>query len=216
MTTNILWFSECNYKNKHLVGGKNASLGELVYLSQILNFKISNGFAITTDFYQEFIKNNKIEDTIKTLIENLDTENIDELQSTSDKIKDIFNKTTYTDEQIENIQKYYNELSKLYNTTNISVAIRSSSVAEDLPDASFAGQHDTYLNISGIRVILVNIKKCFASLFNTSALSYRKTHNIPINQVLMSVGIQKMVRSDIGSAGVAFSIGRLFKKFFST
>ena len=206
MTTNLLWFSECNYKNKHLVGGKNASLGELFHLSQILNFKISNGFAITTAFYQEFIKNNKIENIIKSLIENLDTENIDELQTTSDKIKNIFKKTTYTDEQIENIEKYYNELSKLYNTSDISVAIRSSSIAEDLPDASFAGQHDTYLNISGIRNILVNIKKCFASLFNTRALSYRKTHNIPINQILMSVGIQKMVRSDIGSAGVAFSI----------
>ena len=204
--TNLLWFSECNYKNKHLVGGKNASLGELVNLSQLLNFKISNGFALTTNFYKEFIKNNNIENKITNLIENLNTSNIDELENTSKQIKNIFKNTEYTDEQIKNIKNNYEKLGKLYNTDNISVAIRSSGVAEDLPNASFAGQHSTYLNISGLENILIYIKKCCASLFNSRALSYRKRYNIPTYQILMSVAIQKMVRSDIGSAGVAFSL----------
>ncbi len=204
--TNLLWFHECNYKKKHLVGGKNASLGELVNLSQLLNFKISNGFALTTDFYKEFIKHNNIENKIINLIGNLNTSNIDELEKTSKQIKKIFEDTEYTDEQIKNIKDNYEKLGKLYNTDNISVAIRSSGVAEDLPNASFAGQHSTYLNISGLENILIYIKKCCASLFNSRALSYRKRYNIPIDQILMSVAIQKMVRSDIGSAGVAFSL----------
>jgi pyruvate,water dikinase len=202
----IIWFSECNYENKHLVGGKNASLGELYNLSQNLNFNISNGFAISTELYTKFLKENKIKTQIEDLIMKTDSSNIEEINATSDKIKNIIINSNFNDQQINIIKDYYDNLSYLYNVENINVAVRSSAVAEDMPNASFAGQQDTYLNISGIDNLLVNIKTCFASLFNSRAISYRKTHNIEMDQVLISVGIQKMIRSDIGSAGVAFSI----------
>lgn len=203
---NIIWFSSCSYKNKHLVGGKNASLGELYNLSQIYNFKIANGFAITTNLYKNFLKSNKIDIVIEEKVQKSEINDIDKLNMVSNEIKQLILHANFTCEQIEEIQQNYNDLSKFYNTDNLDVAIRSSAVAEDLENASFAGQQDTFLNISGIDNIIKNIKECFASLFNSRAISYRKTHNIEFNQVLISVGIQKMIRSDIGSAGVAFSL----------
>jgi pyruvate,water dikinase len=202
----ILWFSDCSYKNKHLVGGKNASLGELFHLSQELDFKIAHGFAITTQFYKCFLEHNDITEKIKICLDTINADDITQLNETSKYIKDLFKDASYTIEQVEIVTQFYNELCKVYNTDNLSVAVRSSAVAEDLPNASFAGQHDSFLNISGIDTLLVVIKNCFASLFNSRAISYRKTYNITIDQLLISVGIQKMVRSDVGSAGVAFSI----------
>ena len=203
---NIIWFSDCNYKNKYLVGGKNASLGELYTLSQKFNFKISNGFAITTDFYNDFLKNNNIKKNLDELILNLKSSDIENINLISKKIKKLINGSSFNQIQIDDITLNYNILCEIYNKNNIEVAVRSSAVAEDMPNASFAGQQDTYLNIQGIKNLLFYVKECFASLFNSRAISYRKTHNIKIDQILISVGIQKMIRSDIGSAGVAFSI----------
>jgi len=204
--TNIIWFSDCNYKNKCLVGGKNASLGELYILSQNMNFNISNGFAITTNLYNNFLVNNNIKNIIEDIILDINTSNIDDIDIISNKIKNLIIKSSFNDEQIKLITDNYRMLSTLYNLENVNVAVRSSAIAEDMPNASFAGQHDTYLNISDIDNLLFSIKNCFASLFNSNAISYRKTHNITIDQVQISVGIQKMIRSDIGSAGVSFSI----------
>lgn len=201
----ILWFSDCNYNIKHLVGGKNASLGELYNLSQIHNFKIANGFALTTELYSNFIKYNSIDAVIDNLISNVKSENINHLNETSEKIKNLFLESKFSKDDIELIETNYNHLCKIYNGY-IGVAIRSSAVAEDLPNASFAGQQDTYLNVRGIDDVLEKIKECFASLFNSRAISYRTTNNIAFDDVKISVGIQKMVRSDIGSAGVAFSL----------
>ena len=203
---NIIWFSNCNYNNKHLVGGKNASLGELYTLSQKINFNISNGFAITTNLYNDFLKNNNIKDNIEKIILDVELSDIEDINKKSNTIKEIISNSSFNDEQINIINKNYNILSELYKEENIQVAVRSSAIAEDLPNASFAGQQDTYLNISGIDNLLDCIKDCFASLFNSRAISYRITNNITIDQVMISVGIQKMIRSDIGSAGVAFSI----------
>lgn len=204
--TNVIWFSECSYKNKVLVGGKNASLGELYDLSKIYNFNIADGFAITTNLYKEYLNNNKIGLIIEEKIKKSDICDIDELNTVSSEIKELILSSNFTKKQVEEIETNYNDLSKFYNKYNLDVAIRSSAVAEDLENASFAGQQDTFLNISGIDNILTSIKECFASLFNSRAISYRKTHNIEFGQVLISVGIQKMIRSDIGSAGVAFSL----------
>ena len=203
---NIIWFSNCNYNNKHLVGGKNASLGELYTLSQKINFNISNGFAITTNLYNDFLKNNNIKDNIEKIILDVELSDIEDINKKSNTIKEIISNSSFNNEQINIINKNYNILSELYKEENIQVAVRSSAIAEDLPNASFAGQQDTYLNISGIDNLLDCIKDCFASLFNSRAISYRITNNITIDQVMISVGIQKMIRSDIGSAGVAFSI----------
>lgn len=209
MSQNIIWFKDCSYKNKHLVGGKCSSLGELYNLSNKINFSIADGFSITTVLYDEFIKYNNLNELIEKKINDVNndlTENIKNLDDISKELRDMIISSNFSDEHYNEIQNNYNELCAHYRKNNLDVAVRSSAIAEDLPNASFAGQQDTYLNIKGIDNLFVSIKKCFASLFNSRAISYRKTHNIKLNDVKISVAIQKMVRSDIGSAGVAFSI----------
>jgi len=209
MSQNIIWFKDCSYKNKHLVGGKCSSLGELYNLSNKINFSIADGFSITTILYDEFIKYNNLNELIENKINDINndlTENIKNLDVVSKELRDLIIFANFSDEHYSEIQNNYNELCGHYRKNNLDVAVRSSAIAEDLSNASFAGQQDTYLNIKGIDNLFVAIKKCFASLFNSRAISYRKTHNIQLNDVKISVAIQKMVRSDIGSAGVAFSI----------
>ena len=202
----ILWFKSCSYKNKHLVGGKCASLGELHHLARMLNFDIADGFAITTKMYDDFIERNKIHSSIQTSLDSVDINDLDNLEETSNKLINLVTQGSFTSEEELLISKTYNDLCELYRTENLEIAVRSSAIAEDLPNASFAGQQDTYLNVRGVNDLISSIKRCFASLFNTRAISYRKTHDIKLDDVKISVAIQKMVRSDIGSAGVAFSI----------
>jgi len=202
---NIIWFKDCSYDNKNIVGGKNASLGELYKLSKKLNFKIANGFAITTDLYDKFIEENNLNELVENTINNINIDDIDDLNQKSEYIKNLFNKAILSEDKIDEILQNYNILKDFY-TENIQIAVRSSAIAEDLPNASFAGQQDTYLNITSDNDLIKSIKDCFASLFNSRAISYRKTNNINFEDVKISVGIQKMVRSDIGSAGVCFSI----------
>jgi pyruvate, water dikinase len=202
---NIIWFKDCSYENKNMVGGKNASLGELYNLSKELNFKIANGFAITTDLYNKFIEDNNLNKLVEDAMNNVNVDDIDDLNQKSDYIKDLFDKSKLSQDKIDEILLNYNILKDFY-TENIQVAVRSSAIAEDLPNASFAGQQDTYLNITNDDDLIKSVKDCFASLFNSRAISYRKTNNINFEDVKISVGIQKMVRSDIGSAGVSFSI----------
>ena len=204
--TNIIWFKDCSYKNKNLVGGKCSSLGELYNLSKKLYFSIADGYAITTDMYDEYIRNNNLEEVIKTKLDEIDTTNIKILEEESKKIRNLIIDGKFTDKQQSDILDNYKTLCELYRTNLIAVAVRSSAIAEDLPNASFAGQQDTLLNVYGEDELLISIKKCFASLFNSRAISYRKTHSIELDNVKISVAIQKMVRSDKGSAGVAFSI----------
>ena len=203
---NIIWFKECSLKNKNLVGGKCSSLGELYTLAKKINFNIADGFAITTLLYDSFISYNQLNSIIENNLQNIDTDNIEELEAGSAEIKDLIIGAFFSDEHAQLIKENYSDLCELYRRENIEVAVRSSGIAEDLPNASFAGQHDTFLNIRGINDVLTAVKQCFASLFNARAVSYRKRYNIQMADVKISVAIQKMVRSDIGSAGVAFSI----------
>jgi len=204
----ILWFKDCSYKNKHLVGGKCSSLGELYYLSRDISFDIADGFAITTTLYDEFIVQNNLHEKIEQKLTSLDTDNLDDLETCSNELKELVSKGQLNEQQTNSIIKNYYELCDLFHAGHdeLEVAIRSSAIAEDLPNASFAGQQDTYLNIKSSKSLIEAVKDCFASLFNARAISYRKTHNIELKDVKISVAIQKMVRSDIGSAGVAFSI----------
>jgi pyruvate,water dikinase len=202
----IIWFKNCSYDNKNLVGGKCSSLGELYHLSKKIGFSIADGFAISTIVYDNFLLFNNITEIINNKIDNININDIKKLEAESKYIKDLILSSRFCDEDINLITLNYFMLCKLYNQSNLEVAVRSSAIAEDLPNASFAGQQDTFLNISKIAPLLESIKKCIASLFNTRAISYRKTHNIELKDVKISVAIQKMVRSDIGSAGVAFSI----------
>lgn len=201
---NIIWFENCGYYNKHLIGGKCASLGELYRLSKKHNFNISNGFAITTNFYDNFIKKNNIEKIIENDLNNININDIDNLNHISVKLKNLIKSFDFDKDEMDELFYNFNKLLKLKNDS--SVAVRSSAVAEDLPNASFAGQQDTFLNIKNFQDFIISIKECIASLFNARAISYRITNNVPLEMIKICVGVQLMVRSDIGSAGVAFSI----------
>lgn len=205
---NILWFKDCSYKNKRLVGGKCCSLGELYNLSKKMLFSVADGFAITTEMYDSFILGNQFDQVIELKLREMNDHihNIRELEQKSKELRDLIISGSFSEEQERSIVNAYRELCNIYTRENMEVAIRSSAIAEDLPNASFAGQQDTYLNIKGEKDVIDSVKKCFASLFNSRAISYRHTHQIQLSDVKISVAVQKMVRSDIGSAGVAFSI----------
>ena len=206
MNPEIIWFKDCSYNNKHLVGGKCSSLGELHKIAKRIGFSIGDGFALTIDMYDTFIEYNGLTAQIETDLANINADNIKELEEKSKNLRDLIVNGEFSEHHKEIIAEYYNKLSQIYTVDNLEVAVRSSALAEDLPNASFAGQHDTFLNVSGTDHLLQSIKECFASLFNGRAVSYRKTHNIALSDVKISVAIQKMIRSDIGSAGVAFSL----------
>ncbi len=204
--TFVIWFRDCSYKNKNLVGGKCASLGELHRLSKKINFDVADGFALSTELYDSFINSNGFNTYIEDKLNTINTEDVEELENECNTLREKIINGQFTKEQTELIIQSYLELCEMYNKNLIEVAVRSSAIAEDLPNASFAGQQDTYLNIKDIDTLIESVKKCFASLFNSRAVSYRKTHNIHIDEVKISVAIQKMVRSDLASAGVAFSL----------
>lgn len=202
----VIWFKDCSHNNKDLVGGKCSSLGELYDLARYIGFEIANGFAITTKLYDEFISYNNLDQEIETTMDNIDYTNLDNIEEASERLKGLITQGALSNEHIDKIIENYRQLCNLYNVDNLDVAVRSSAIAEDMPNASFAGQQDTYLNMSSHEEVILAIKKCFSSLFNSRAISYRYTHNIPLSLVKISVAVQKMVRSNIGSAGVAFSI----------
>ena len=206
ISNGIIWFKDCSYKNKHLVGGKCSSLGELHSISKRIGFSIGDGFALTTELYDAFITFNKIQALVESKLDAIDTTDIKILEEQSAEIRQMISSGIFPEEMECAIVESYTQLCHLYRTPNLGVAVRSSALAEDLPNASFAGQHDTFLNISGKESLLLHIKDCFASLYNGRAISYRKTHSIPISDVKISIAIQKMIRSDLSSAGVAFSL----------
>ena len=181
----------------NFVGGKNASLGNMITDMDKLGIKVPNGFAITTQFYLNYMKDNNILD----LVEKLDLINDPiEVEAVASNIRKSILEGKFKSDFISELKQSY------LNIGGGDVAVRSSATAEDLDNASFAGQQDTYLNVSGMESLIYHIKKCIASLFNIRAISYRNSFNINSKDVGISVGIQKMVRSDLGSAGVAFSI----------
>ena len=206
MGEKVLWFKDCSYKNKALVGGKNSSLGELHRLSSQIHFNIADGFAITTCVYDKFLEENNLTERIARTLADICVEDIRQLEEDSSHIRDLITEAKFSEDDTRIILDNYDALCSLYDTPELAVAIRSSAIAEDLENASFAGQQDTYLNVSGHDDVIRAIQSCFASLFNSRAISYRKRYAIELDQVKISVAIQKMVRSDIGSAGVAFSI----------
>ena len=180
----VLTFSQCDLKNKNLVGGKNSSLGELYHLSSELNFSIADGFAITTHLYDNFLLNNKIHFFVKEKLQEMNlNSSVSEIEECSALIQSKILESNFSDTQIQNIETGYNNLSLKYKVRDLEVAVRSSAIAEDLPNASFAGQQDTYLNVSGISSLLESIKNCFASLFNTRAISYRLSQNIAYDDI---------------------------------
>jgi len=199
----ILFFSEIRNKDVPLVGGKNASLGEMYSKLKKKGIRIPNGFALTSEAYDYFIFENKIEEKIKKILSGLNIKNIKNLREKGKKVRELILKSKIPKKLELEILKSYN---KLCNGREISVAVRSSATAEDLPDASFAGAQETYLNIKGEKELLKAILKCYASLFTDRAISYREEKGFGQFSVKLSVGIQRMVRSDLACSGVMFTL----------
>ena len=202
----IKFFNEIENKDVGLVGGKNASLGEMYQKLTSLGVNVPNGFAITAKAYFYLLKEGGIEDKIRKLLLDIDPVDIGVLESRSKAIRELIFSTPLPTNLKEQIIKAYKILSQEYGKDEIDVAVRSSATAEDLPDASFAGQQDTYLNIVGVSSLIHYIKLCFASLFTARAISYRASRGFDHFEVGLSICIQKMVRSDLASSGVMFSI----------
>ncbi len=190
----------------NLVGGKNASLGEMLQNLNSMNIKVPNGFAINVKGYFDYITHNKLDKKIKDLVSNLNDSDIIELRKVGSQVRQIIRNGEFPEELKNEIKEKYLELSKQYDQEMTDVAVRSSATAEDLPDASFAGQQETFLNVRGIESIIEAVRNCFASLFTDRAISYRNTFGYDHFNVGLSVCVQKMVRSDLASSGVAFSL----------
>jgi pyruvate,water dikinase len=171
----------------------------------IPGIRVPDGFATTSDAFFYFLKEGKLDAKIKEILKGLDINNMKELDKRSKKIRDLIIKTKLPKSLEEDILEHFVELQKLYKDKNISLAVRSSATVEDAADASFAGQHESYLNVVGKEDLLKAIKLCFSSLFTSRAIAYRNNLKLDHTKVGLSVGVQKMVRSDLACSGVMFS-----------
>jgi pyruvate,water dikinase len=201
----IRWFEEIGIDDIPLVGGKNASLGEMIRELVPRGIKIPNGFAITAEAYWYLLRASKIEQRIKQILSDLDTRDTANLQQRGSAVRHAIMAAALPEDLQHSIVSAYRELSQGAGGP-VDVAVRSSATAEDLPDASFAGQQETYLNVQGEAALLESCKRCFASLFTDRAISYRQDKGFDHLKIALSIGVQRMVRSDLASSGVMFSI----------
>jgi pyruvate,water dikinase len=188
------------------VGGKNASLGEMLQNLTQLGIQIPNGFVITVAAYREFIRYNNLDEAIRNIINQIKLDDIESLRRGGLQARQLLKNAKFPRDLSDAIIEKYYELSKTYGQEMTDVAVRSSATAEDLPDASFAGQQETYLNVRGPAPLMNAVRNCFASIFTDRAISYRQSFGYDHFSIGLSVCIQKMVRSDLGASGVAFSL----------
>jgi len=198
----LCWFEECRKDSVALVGGKCASLGELINAG----VRVPPGFALTTEGYRHFVGEAGIEDELRSVLAATDPDDLEALEAASTRLRSAIEAQPFSLELEDQIAEYYRRLSLRSGLPAAPVAVRSSATAEDLPDASFAGQHDTYLNIQGEEVLLDAVKRCQASLFTDRAISYRIDKGFDHFKVYLSVAVMQMVRSDLASSGVMFTI----------
>jgi pyruvate, water dikinase len=201
----IIPFSEIGIEDVPQVGGKNASLGEMYRNLSSSGIKVPNGFATTSDAYRDFIKKNDLHDRIEKCLQDMDQQDVKSLASTGKQIRSWILHAELPAELEHAIVAAYDILEKEYGP-HPDVAVRSSATAEDLAHASFAGQQETYLNISGRRNLLLTCKRVFASLFTDRAISYRQHQGFTHMDVALSVGVQKMVRAETAASGVMFTL----------
>ncbi|MCK5709607.1 MAG: phosphoenolpyruvate synthase, partial [Deltaproteobacteria bacterium] len=201
----IRWFNEVGIEDVPIVGGKNASLGEMYRELTSKDVKIPNGFAISADAYWHVLNSSGITDQLKELMQGLDKSNVIDLSERGKLARELILSAGIPEDLWEEIKLAYDQLSEQYGPRT-DVAVRSSATAEDLPTASFAGQQETYLNISGYSTLKEACSKCFASLFTDRAISYRIDNNFDHFQVALSIGVQKMVRADLATSGVTFTL----------
>jgi len=202
----LLWFKEISAKDVPLVGGKNASLGEMIRKLSRVGIIIPEGFALTSSAFWYFLKENGIDKKLRKLIREFNPKSLKSLRKTGKAARKLILKGSFPSDLEREILRAYLKLSRKYDSRATDVAVRSSATAEDLPSASFAGQHETYLNIRGEKALLGATKKSMASLFNDRAIAYREEKGFSHLDIALSVGVQKMVRSDLASAGVMFTL----------
>ncbi len=200
----VLWFNKLGMGDVDTVGGKNASLGEMISSLQNKGVQVPDGFATTADAYRQFISYQGLNDRIQKSLDALDVEDVNALAKTGAEIRQAILDTPFPSDLDQAIEAAFADLQQ--GNSQLSVAVRSSATAEDLPDASFAGQQETFLNIKGIDNVKVAVKEVFASLFNDRAIAYRVHKGYDDGGIALSAGIQRMVRSETGSAGVMFSM----------
>ena len=193
-------FEEVNKASLPMVGGKNASLGEMISVG----IRVPPGFAVTTDSYLSFLTEAGIKDKMFSFLSEVNPEDVTSLDKASAEVQKLFNEALMPSQVERAIREGYASLCDKCGVERLPVAVRSSATAEDLPTASFAGQQDTYLWIEGIDLVIRSVQKCWASLFTPRAISYRIKNNFPHEKVLISVGVQKMVNSR--TAGVIFTL----------
>ena len=201
----VLWFDSLGMNDVDRVGGKNASLGEMISHLAKAGVQVPGGFATTAAAYWDFLDESGLRDKINAELKDLNVDDVDQLVATGAKIRKMIVDTPFPPRLRDEIVKAYEKL-EADTKGEASFAVRSSATAEDLPDASFAGQQETFLNVRGLDNVLLAIKDVFASLFNDRAISYRVHHGFDHSEVALSAGIQRMVRSDIGAAGVMFTM----------
>jgi pyruvate,water dikinase len=201
----IRWFDSLSMDEVPVVGGKNASLGEMISSLKDEGVRVPDGFATTAEAYRRFVGEGGIVEEITSLLDELQSGN-KSLDTVGKKIRRIFKKTALPEEIEEAIRRAYRDLCDEYGKEDLDVAVRSSATAEDLPDASFAGQQETFLNVTGEEELLDSCRRCFASLFTDRAISYRNEKGFEHMKVALSVGVQKMVRADEAGSGVMFSL----------
>lgn len=201
----VVWFEDIGMGDVPLVGGKNASLGEMVRALESKGVRVPSGFATTAAAYRSFVDANGIAPTARTQLERFHAGQAS-LRETGDALRELFLGSQFPEDIAESIRASYRSLAERSGEKNPAVAVRSSATAEDLPDASFAGQQETFLNVRGERDLLEACRRCYASLFTDRAISYREVKGFDHLDAALSIGIQRMVRSDVGGSGVMFSI----------
>ena len=202
----VVWFKDVGIEDINLVGGKSASLGEMIRALTPLGIQIPDGFAITSNAYWRFIDYNNLREKIREELQGLNIDDVEDLERRAFRIRELIKSGEFPPDLEEEIRRFYAQLGKKYGMENVDVAVRSSSTAEDLPDASFAGQQETYLNVVGASSLLVHVKKAFASLFTARAIAYREKFGFDHFKVALAIAVQKMVRSDLGASGVMFTL----------
>jgi pyruvate,water dikinase len=201
----VRWFEELGMGDVPQVGGKNASLGEMYRNLTAAGVRVPNGFATTADAYRAFLAQDGLAGRIQTELETFDIDDVQTLAAAGKRIRGWIEATPFPADLEAQIRTDYARMEQEAGA-GVAVAVRSSATAEDLPDASFAGQQETYLNVRGIDAVLVAVKQVFASLYNDRAIAYRVHHGFRHEQVALSAGVQRMVRSDIGASGVMFTL----------
>ncbi|MCX7117645.1 MAG: phosphoenolpyruvate synthase [Legionellales bacterium] len=188
------------------VGGKNASLGEMMRHLTASGVMVPGGFATTADSFRDFLAQDGLDKNIYALLADLDVEDVSQLAAVGQKIRNLVLNTSFSRVFEDAVRQSYLELAQSIGHDDFSVAVRSSATAEDLPDASFAGQQETYLNVKGVEAVLSAMKRVFASLYNDRAITYRVHHGFHHHDVALSAGVQQMIRSDLAVSGVMFTL----------